>query len=104
MDIFVDWKGQNVDDLATKLRKLNKEIELTMITNRGVKVWPEGFNETFCTDHWRCRFELPAEGVLMSKVIPELLHNAIEQQLDVIKTENLYEFGGKRGYSLGQRQ
>ena len=27
-----------------------------MITNRGVKVWPEGFPETFCTDHWRCRF------------------------------------------------
>ena len=32
-----------------------------MITNRGIKVWPEGFEETFCTDHWRCRFK-PTEG------------------------------------------
>jgi hypothetical protein len=22
-----------------------------MITNRGIKVWPDGFEETFCTDH-----------------------------------------------------
>ena len=27
-----------------------------MITNRGTKVWPDGAPETFCTDHWRCRF------------------------------------------------
>jgi isocitrate dehydrogenase len=27
-----------------------------MITNRGVKVWPNGVPETFCTDRWPCRF------------------------------------------------
>jgi hypothetical protein len=32
-----------------------------MITNRGVKVYPDGLPETFRTDHWRCRF-LPAGG------------------------------------------
>ena len=32
------------------------ELKLKMITNRGVKVYPNGFPETFCTDHWRCRF------------------------------------------------
>lgn len=104
VDVFVDWKGKNPDELGTMLRKLNCEIELTMITNRGVKVWPEGFEETFCTDHWRCRFETKNGVAVDKKSIPGILNNAIEHGIDVIKTENLYEFDGVRGYSLGQGQ
>jgi isocitrate dehydrogenase len=75
-----------------------------MITNRGIKVWPEGFSETFCTDHWRCRFKAK-EGVKMQKEdIILLLNNAINHEIDVIKTENLYEFDGKPAFSLGQGQ
>jgi len=73
-----------------------------MITNRGIKVWPEGFKETFCTDHWRCRFK-PIRGSKIDKVlIIQLLKNAIDQQVDVIKTENLYSFDDTSAYSLGQ--
>lgn len=104
VDIFVDWKGSDVNQLAEKMQKLNSDIRLTMITNRGIKIWPNGFDETFCTDHWRCRFEVsngkPAEKVS----IPALLTQALAEQLDVIKTENLYEFDGVKGYSLGQGQ
>jgi isocitrate dehydrogenase len=75
-----------------------------MITNRGIKVWPEGFKETFCTDHWRCRFK-PSQGKNMSKEdIVGLLQRAISEGVDSIKTENLYSFDGKDGYSLGQGQ
>jgi isocitrate dehydrogenase len=75
-----------------------------MITNRGIKVWPDGFKETFCTDHWRCRFK-PVEGSTITKSnIVELLQAAINENIDTIKTENLYEFDGKLGYSLGQGQ
>lgn len=75
-----------------------------MITNRGIKVWPEGFEETFCTDHWRCRFK-PVEGEAITKNdIVGLLNHAIELNIDTIKTENLYTFDGKMGFSLGQGQ
>ena len=75
-----------------------------MITNRGIKVWPDGFRETFCTDHWRCRFK-PNEGTEIQKTsIIELLKNAANENIDTIKTENLYSFDGKAGYSLGQGQ
>lgn len=104
VDVFVDWRGKKVEELATALKKLNNGIELTMITNRGVKVWPDGFDETFCTDHWRCRYEVPNNGDSPTRYIPELLTRAIEEKLDVIKTENLYEFDGERGFSLGQGQ
>ncbi|WP_339833787.1 NADP-dependent isocitrate dehydrogenase [uncultured Flavobacterium sp.] len=105
VDLFVHWNGTNPDEIAEILQSINTENkELTMITNRGIKVWPEGFNETYCTDHWRCRFK-PTNGKIMFKnQIITLLTRALEAKIDVIKTENLYEFDGKSGYSLGQGQ
>ncbi|HKL14230.1 MAG TPA: NADP-dependent isocitrate dehydrogenase [Balneolaceae bacterium] len=104
VDIFVDWGGSDPDELGSILQKLNNEAKLSMITNRGVKVWPNGFDETFCTDHWRCRYEVENGHPLDSNEIPKLLAKAIEHNVDVIKTENLYEFDGERAYSLGQGQ
>lgn len=105
VDVFVHWAGTNPDELAEKLKKIEcKGIELSMITNRGIKVWPEGFKETFCTDHWRCRFK-PNEFSTIDKIdINHLLQNAIEQGIDTIKTENLYSFNNKTAFSLGQGQ
>ena len=105
VDIFVHWNGSNPSELADKMKRIESNgIKLTMITNRGIKVWPDGFRETFCTDHWRCRFK-PSEGTEIIKLnIIELLHNAVNENIDSIKTENLYSFDGKAGYSLGQGQ
>lgn len=104
VDVFVDWKGEDPDELGAILQKLNNELELIMITNRGVKVWPGGFDETFCTDHWRCRYQLKEGDEAQKSSVVGVLQNAIDHGVDIIKTENLYEFDGKRGYSLGQGQ
>lgn len=105
VDVFVHWAGLDPNELAEKVKSIGTGgIELTMITNRGIKVWPDGFKETFCTDHWRCRFK-PKDGASITKQsIVELLKNAIDQNIDSIKTENLYAFDGKAAYSLGQGQ
>jgi hypothetical protein len=65
---------------------------------------PEGFSETFCTDHWRCRFKPTGNNDITKSNIIELLNNAMNENIDSIKTENLYSFDGKAGYSLGQGQ
>jgi len=105
VDIFVHWNGTNPDELAERIKQLeSNHVKLSMITNRGIKVWPEGFQETFCTDHWRCRFK-PVEGDSFDKnQIAALLINALNDNIDVIKTENLYAFDGKPAFSLGQGQ
>ncbi len=105
IDIFVHWNGTDPNELAAIIQSINLENkQLTMITNRGIKVWPDGFNETYCTDHWRCRFKPPQDKILYKEDIINLLSLAMESKIDVIKTENLYEFDGKSGYSLGQGQ
>lgn len=105
VDVFVDWKGESPDMLADELQKLNSgEIRLSMITNRGIKVWPEGFEETFCTDHWRCRFQASDDQQVSKEDIIKILSKAIDNNIDTIKTENLYYFDGEPAFSLGQGQ
>jgi isocitrate dehydrogenase len=111
-DVFIDWKGSNPEEIGIALSAIKSHnLKLKMITNRGVKVFPNGLAETYCTDHWRCRFvaldaniaktEPKYENVEYEQVIA-LLSKLYNEGFDVIKTENLYEFDGKRGFSLGQ--
>jgi isocitrate dehydrogenase len=111
-DLFIDWQGSNPEEIGTKLDALEGTgLQLKMITNRGVKVYPNGMEETYCTDHWRCRFisaetDTKTKPVSYQTITHQMIWNTLakieEIGLDVIKTENLYEFDGKRGFSLGQ--
>jgi isocitrate dehydrogenase len=105
VDIFVCWNGTNANEIGEKISPLtHKNIELSMISNRGIKVWPNGFDETFCTDHWRCRYKsLDGSSISQGDIIA-LLTLFNQHQIEVIKTENLYTFDGKIGFSLGQGQ
>ncbi len=104
IDLFVHWPGTNPDELANLMKELEvEEVKLKMITNRGIKVWPEGFEETFCTDHWRCRYQ-SQQGKFIKNDTITLLINAMKHEIDVVKTENLYAFDGKPAFSLGQGQ
>jgi isocitrate dehydrogenase len=106
VDVFVHQSALSADDLAAQLQTCNTaSLALQMITNRGVKVWPGGFPETFCTDHWRCRFEAVAPGgEVAQRDIVDLLAALTEAGVDVIKTENLCTFDGVKGFALGQGQ
>jgi isocitrate dehydrogenase len=105
VDVFLDWAEDDRDPnvLGRALEAAVPEgWALRMITNRGVKVYPEGLPETFWTDHWRCRF-LPADRhpTRFARII-ELLTALDAKGFQVIKTEHLYTFDGEPGYSLGQ--
>lgn len=107
VDVFVHWPQRSPQALAGLLAAAIGEepaLGLTMITNRGVKVWPGGAPETFCTDHWRCRF-LPDHGAqAMPDQVVALLERLTQFGIDWVKTEGLYRFDGEPGYSLGQGQ
>lgn len=111
IDVFIDWDGadatspRDADVIGKRLEAVaGPETRLKMITNRGVKVYPGGLPETFCTDHWRCRF-VPLDeqqaGFSFDDILA-LLGRIHADGMDVIKTEHLYTFDGKRAYSLGQ--
>ncbi len=105
-DVFVEWRGSSPDVLADTLQALDTNgFALAMISNRGVKVWPNGLAESFCTDHWRCRF-LVAGGQENTNLdqINGLLRNLAAADIDFIKLETLCTFNDEPGYSIGYGQ
>jgi isocitrate dehydrogenase len=106
VDVFLHWRDGDPEKLGALLSMTNNErLSLTMITNRGVKVWPNGLPETFCTDHWRCRFLARVEqSTIQHADIVALLQRITDMNLDFIKCENLCLFDGEAGFALGQGQ
>lgn len=98
IDIFIEF-GEDLNELHKKLERLPKDhLHLAMISNRGVRVWPERHPETLCSDSWRCRFLSSKKETLTHGCIVGLLE-AIEQAgLDFTHTENLYTFDGVVGF------
>lgn len=104
IDVFIDWTEADRDPtvIGESLQKLESDdLKLKLITNRGVKVFPDGISETFCTDHWRCRF-MATDDTCTHGQISSLLQSVAEAGFDFIKTEHLYTFDGERAYSLAQ--
>ena len=108
VDIFLHWNGEKRDpnvlgDILSKFKSGPFSIQL--ITNRGVKVYPDGLPETFCTDHWRCRFTTKKMDVAGSyDDVLNISQEITKAGLDIIKTENLCRFDGEISFSLGQGQ
>ncbi len=110
-DVFLRWWDGRPDALGQRLAALTGEgLQLKLITNRGVKVYPDGHPETTCTDHWRCRFVAAGTDTKTTTDFLPVTFGALlrlqqvltDAGLQVIKTENLYLFDGQRGFSLGQ--
>jgi isocitrate dehydrogenase len=91
------------ESLLALTQKFSLSYELSFLSNRGIVVWPTGFEGTRCIDHWRCRFlALGLPSGLKSNHMLELLKCLAEENFEVIKIENLYEFNGEQGFSKGQ--
>ena len=103
IDVFIHWKGRDANELGALMKEVMVgRIKLKMITNRGTKVWPEGQPETFCTDHWRCRFICEDSNECGYQAMIHLLQAVHKAGFDIIKTENLYHINGAPAYSAAQ--
>ena len=103
VDIFVQ-SHEPVDQISKKLLHFSTgDWKMTMIGNRGVRVWPIIMPETACGDTWRCRFMSSQQGGTVShKQIVGLLQKLAEAGVDFIQTEHLCTFDDKPGYTVAQ--
>lgn len=101
VDIGLNWDG-TAEELAAKVRPcINDDLDLQMISNRGVKVWPNGRPETFCADNWRLRF-VGKNGPVKTSQAVALLQRLNEQDMNFTKAIMLHTFDGQDGYSKAQ--
>lgn len=105
IDVFVHWPSRDANKIGEAVKSFKAgNMEFSMITNRGVKVYPNGMPETFCTDHWRCRYKNEAMKPSTYADAMAIMKQVSDAGFDVIKTENLYTFDGVPAFSLGQGQ
>jgi isocitrate dehydrogenase len=103
IDVFVYWPSRNPNSLADAVGKLAGDgVSLQMIDNRGVKVWPAGRAETFCTDSFRCRFM--ADGPIEMGKLLGVVQRINGVGIEIAVTETLRNFDGQAGYTLAQGQ
>jgi len=104
VDVFFQWNDRNPAEFGKRLEAFSGNgLKLISLSNRGVKVYPGGFSETFCTDHWRADFMSEQEnGPVKHAQIVALLDRLDKAGLDFIKIENLYTFDGQKGYVASQ--
>ncbi len=102
VDVYIDWPSKKAPELAAVIGKASGDgLKLEMIANRGVKVWPDGAPETFCTDAFRCRFLGDSPSL---KQIVALLDRVAGLNLQITMTVNLRNYDGKAGFTLAQGQ
>jgi isocitrate dehydrogenase len=102
VDIDINWVGK-ADDLAKKVQACeNDNLKLSMISNRGTKVWPDGKPDTFCTDDWRLRFTAEKGTVVKTSQVLALMQRMNEADMNFTKSVVLNTFDGVPGFSVAQ--
>ena len=102
VDIGLNYDGK-ADDLAALVSPcITENLKLSLISNRGVKVWPDGAEETFCTDNWRLRFESTSENSVRTSEVIKLISNLNEADMNFTNALMLHSYDGVKGYTKAQ--
>ncbi|MBN9543177.1 MAG: NADP-dependent isocitrate dehydrogenase [Alphaproteobacteria bacterium] len=105
VDVFIDQLTDDADIIASKINNIcDGKLRLQMISAKGLSVWPkEKSLFKAMDDHWRLRFvPIGDDKTAKHADICDVLNKLIAENIDFIKTENLYTFDDQIGFSLGQ--
>lgn len=101
VDVFIS-EHTTANKLAKKLETLHsyQSLRLKSIANRGIQIWPQGDENTFCTDSWRLRFL--SDQPISQSLIADLLHQLNQLNCIITGTCSLYNVNGKQAFTLAQ--
>jgi isocitrate dehydrogenase len=101
VDVYLDNAQDNIEKLANVLVEIEPTLKLHMITQKGLKVWPDATginsNDILCF-----RFFGYEDTGLTQQNIVSLLGKITEKNYDILSTQNLYSYDGKIGFTLAQ--
>lgn len=105
VDVTLNWNKEKPNLLADEINDLMKDstLGLQAISVKGLKAWPEAGDVSFKSDEWTLRLVSKAEDKLVkhSEII-SLLSTLNKAGFDFVRTNNLYIFDDKLGFSLIQ--
>lgn len=102
VDVFIN-NACSIDDLGKDLSILPGSLKLEMIDSMGIKIWPQGIKTKRPVFFCRCRFKFQHASKMMNpQDVIVLLQQLAEKKIMFVKTEHLYTFNGKNGFTLAQ--
>lgn len=104
IDIFLESQLPAAE-LGPVLERLaaGTPLALKMISNRGTQVWPASAGtETYCVDHYRCRFVLRDDDTLLTDGPVHELLRRVGGRFRWMHVEKLAELDGKPAYTKAQ--
>lgn len=103
VDVFIEWKG-NADALGQSLETaiFGTGFRLSMISNRGTKVYPGRTSYTDTVNHWRCRFAWSDSDRSLGDADILSLLTRIGDIHRWMHVEKLQHFDGTPGYTMAQ--
>ncbi len=100
VDIFLDYSGADPNKVGTDISAMSSgNLALSIVENKGVKVYPNAQPVASYTDFWRCRFTTSDSKPCNYNQVLEVIGKISAGGYDVVKTENLSTFDGEAGYS-----
>ena len=102
IDVFIDSHSITNNDSIDSINEASKPLLLNLqqVSYKGLSIWPENKFNTKKADYLRCRFVAQGENkVIDFSAIIELLEILHKNDIDIIKSENLFLFDGKLGFS-----
>lgn len=102
VDLNLNWEG-TTEELVNMVQECaNDDLPLTLISNRGTKVWPDGQPDTFCADNWRLRFMAANGQTVKTSSVVALLDRLNQHDMNFTKAVMLHTFDGQPGFSAAQ--
>lgn len=95
-DFYIEVKGRTPDEIAATINDtLPAELKLSLISNRGAKIWPNAQAGSTVNDLWCLRFK----GAMTAQSFINLQSHLIGKGLTPVKFDALYGFDGADGFT-----
>lgn len=100
VDIFLDYSGGDPQKVGGDISKISSgNLTLSMVENKGVKVYPNAQPVSSYTDFWRARYMTSDNKPCNYTQVHEVMGRISAAGYDVVKSENLSTFDGEAGFS-----
>jgi isocitrate dehydrogenase len=101
-DLYIEANSQMVSKIAAVLDGIDDGAKLHLISQRGLKVWPNPENGDEIGDILRCRFIGYADTGLSQADIIRIMSKITDENLEITNSVMLYTYDKQVGFSMAQ--
>lgn len=102
VDVYINTPDTHIDNIAKALSDLEPTLQLHIITQKGLKIWPNADMQFNLADLICCRFIGYKDSGFKQENIINLLERINALEYSITTMQSLYTFDGKTGFTLAQ--